>query len=487
MQIANQHLDVLIVGAGLSGIGAAYHLQTKCPDRSFALLEMRENMGGTWDLFRYPGIRSDSDMYTLGYNFRPWKAAKAIADGPAILEYIKDTASENQIDKKIAYQHKMIAANWSSADKKWTVKIAQLATGKEVEVSCQFLLMCSGYYDYDQGYTPDFQGIESFNGQLVHPQKWTSDIDYDNKKVVVIGSGATAVTLVPELAKKAAKVTMLQRSPTYIITTPSEDVIANFAKKILPAKVAYKSARWKNITLSILIYQLARRFPNFIKRLLMKLAQKELPAEVDVNVHFNPKYKPWDQRLCLIPDSDLYESLSDGSAQIVTDHIQHFTETGIQLKSGKHLEADLVVSATGLKMLMLGGATISIDNQTIKPADLFCYRGMMFNGMPNFAMTFGYTNASWTLKADLTCDYVCRILNYFKKTGATVATPIMKEELDTEPLLDFNSGYVLRDIDNLPKQGSKKPWKVHQNYVMDLISMKYNRLEDGVMEFGEKK
>lgn len=478
------YFDTIIVGAGLSGIGAAHHLQKNCPNRTFTILEARQTMGGTWDLFRYPGIRSDSDMYTLGYSFRPWKEAKAIADGPSILQYIQDTAKEGGFDKKIQYNHKVKSAYWSSKTKKWTVAVEQTDTQKTVQISCNFLLMCSGYYDYDSGYTPTFEGTDRFKGRIVHPQKWTSDVEYADKKVVVIGSGATAVTLVPELAKKAEKVTMLQRSPTYITSAPSKDIIANGLRKILPSKAAYTVSRWKNILLGMAFFKLARSKPNFVRKLFVKNAKKELGEGFEVEKHFKPKYNPWDQRVCLIPDSDLFESLKSGKAEVVTDHIKTFTETGIQLQSGQELEADLIVTATGLQMKIISGIELKVDDVLMNAPDLYCYRGMMFSDVPNFAMVFGYTNASWTLKADLTCEYICRLLKYMTKTGKQQVTPrVDASSIIETPLLDFNSGYVLRALDQLPKQGSETPWRVHQNYVKDIFNFRHSKLEDKALEF----
>ncbi len=479
------HYDVIIVGAGLSGIGAAHHLQKYCPDHSFILLEMRESMGGTWDLFKYPGIRSDSDMFTLGYSFRPWKEAKAIADGPAILQYIQNTAKDGGIDQKIKYKHKVTSSNWSSEKNHWILDAEIQDDLQSVRFTSNFLFMCSGYYSYDKGYMPQFKGTERFQGQIVHPQKWTEDIDYTDKKVVVIGSGATAVTLVPELAKKASKVTMLQRSPTYITTAPSKDFIANGLRRILPSKMAYALSRWKNILLSILFFKLARSKPQFIQKVFLKNAKKELGDGFDVEKHFKPSYNPWDQRVCLAPDGDIFESLKSGKAAIVTGHIETFTEKGIQLKSGETLEADLVVSATGLQMEILGKMQLSIDGQPLDASKRFCYRGMMFSDLPNLAMAFGYTNASWTLKCDLTCQYVCRLLNYMKKNKLQKCTPRISPEdsLDPEPLLGFTSGYVQRSLHLLPKQGKKIPWKVHQNYVLDIFNFRYSSFEDKALEF----
>lgn len=484
VQVKPQYFDIIIVGAGLSGIGAAYHLQEKCPDHSFTILEARAAMGGTWDLFRYPGIRSDSDMYTLGYSFRPWKEAKAIADGPSILQYIKDTAKDGGIDQKIQYNHKVIGASWSSEAKQWTIEVEKSDTQETLQYNCNFLLMCSGYYDYDNGYLPDFKGTERFKGRIVHPQKWTSDIEYAEKKVVVIGSGATAVTLVPELAKTAEKVTMLQRSPTYITSAPSKDFIANGLRKVLPSKAAYTISRWKNILLGLGFFKLARSKPNFVRKLFLKGAKKELGENYDVETHFNPKYNPWDQRVCLIPDSDLFESIKSGKSEVVTDNIETFTEKGLLLKSGKELKADLIVTATGLQMKIISGIELKVDGAAMNAPDLYCYRGMMFSDVPNFAMVFGYTNASWTLKADLTCEYVCRLLNYMKKTGKQQVTPRIEADSITEvPLLDFNSGYVLRALKHLPKQGSETPWRVHQNYVKDIFNFRYSKLESKELEF----
>ena len=475
--------DVIIVGAGLSGIGAAYHIQTDCADKNYLVLEGRSTLGGTWDLFQYPGIRSDSDMYTLGFPFNPWKNPKAIADGPSILQYIKDTAAKFGIDKKIQYNHKVTDASWSDEEKLWTLKISPNQNVQQVELKCKFLIMCSGYYDYDNGYTPEFAGSENFLGQLIHPQKWTSDIKYENKKVVIIGSGATAVTLVPELAKKAANVTMLQRSPTFVVTMPSVDKVAEFLKKIFPAKVAHHLARWKNILLSIVFYDASRKWPNAVRKLIKKGVQKELGKEYDLK-HFDPKYNPWDQRLCLVPDSDLFKTIKSGKAKIVTDIIERFTPKGILLKSGNELEADLIVTATGLMLQLLGGMTMHMNGVLAKPNETHCYRGVMFSEVPNFAFTVGYTNASWTLKCDLSCQFVTKVLNYMHKNNYSTCTPRFDSAtFSSEPLLDFNAGYILRAVDTLPKQGSKHPWKVYQNYVRDLFSLKFETVNDKYLEY----
>jgi cation diffusion facilitator CzcD-associated flavoprotein CzcO len=479
-----QYFDVIIVGAGLSGIGAAHYLQTRCPDRSYAILEMRPAMGGTWDLFRYPGIRSDSDMYTLGYAFRPWKEAKAIADGPAILKYIRDTAQDEGIDKKIQYNRRLRGADWKSAEAKWHLEVEDTENQEIINYSCNFLFMCSGYYSYDEGYIPDFVGNEHFKGQIIHPQKWPADLDYTNKKIIVIGSGATAVTLVPELAKKAQSVIMLQRSPTYIVSMPSKDVFANFFKKVLPEKLAYGFNRWRKVLFSLLFYKLARSRPNFVKKLIKQGVQKALGKGYDVEKHFTPKYNPWDQRLCLVPDEDLFAAIRDKKAEIITDEIEKFTETGILLKSGQELKADIIVTATGLKMSVLDKMNFKIDGQDITFSQHYMYRAMMISDVPNLAISIGYTNASWTLKTDLTCAYVCRLLNYMRKTNTKVCTPRLgQQSMVDEPLLDFNSGYVLRALPSLPKQGNKKPWRMNQNYPLDVLTIRYSSLKDPALEF----
>jgi monooxygenase len=482
------HVDVLIVGAGLSGIGAAYHLQQRCPSKSFAILEGRDAIGGTWDLFRYPGIRSDSDMYTLGYAFKPWREQKAIADGASILSYVRETARENGIDSKIRFGHRAVRASWSSADATWTVEAERGPAKELVRITCSFLYMCSGYYDYAAGYTPELPGKERFEGRIVHPQKWTEDIDYAGKRVVVIGSGATAVTLVPELAKKAAHVVMLQRSPTYVVSLPAEDAIANWLRGRLPPKVAYGITRWKNVLVSMGFYQLARRRPEGAKKRIIGLVQKELGKDYDVGKHFTPRYKPWDQRLCLVPDADLFASIRSGKSEVVTDRIKTFTEKGIELESGQVLEADLVVTATGLKLELFGGMQVTVDGQPVDASKTLNYKGMMFSDVPNLASTFGYTNASWTLKADLTGEYVCRLLNHMDATGMRQCTPRKTDpSVVEEPFLDFSSGYVQRALAKLPKQGSKRPWKLYQNYALDIVTLRYGRVDDGSMQFTSPK
>ena len=484
--MAVEHFDVLIVGAGLSGVGAAYHLQTRSPGKTYAILEGREAIGGTWDLFRYPGIRSDSDMYTLGYSFRPWREAKAIADGPSILNYVRETAADHGVDRHIRFNHNVTKASWSSETATWTVESQH--DGKTVVLTCGFLLMCSGYYDYEAGYTPDFAGAGSFAGRIVHPQHWPADLDYAGKTVVVIGSGATAVTLVPEMAKTAAHVTMLQRSPTYVVSRPAEDAMANWLRAKLPIKLAYGITRWKNVLLSMLFFNIARKKPEKTKERLIGLVRDHLGPDYDIGTHFTPRYNPWDQRLCLVPDADLFASIKAGTSSVVTDHIEAFTPAGVKLTSGKTLDADVIVTATGLVMKLAGGLQVVVDGQ---PADLsqsLSYKGMMFSDVPNFASTFGYTNASWTLKADLTAEYVCRLLNHMDRTGAAICTPRLTEtDMEIEPWLDFTSGYVQRALSILPKQGAKTPWKVHQNYALDLVTLRYGKVDDGTMEFSKAK
>jgi monooxygenase len=482
--VSLEHVDVLIVGAGLSGIGAAHHLQDRCPGKSYAILEAREEIGGTWDLFRYPGIRSDSDMHTLGYRFRPWTEAKSIADGPSILRYVRDTAREGGIDRRIRLRHRVVSAEWSSAEARWTVEAERTDTGETVSLTCGFLFMNSGYFRYDQGYTPDFPGLDRFSGRVIHPQHWPEDLDYAGKRVVVIGSGATAVTLVPAMAEEAAKVTMLQRSPTYVISMPAEDGLANRLRSILPDRVVYPIVRWKNVFLQGVSFRLSRRRPELMKKLLRRGVVKALPPGYDVDTHFTPTYDPWDQRLCLVPDADLFQALHSGRAEVVTDGIATFTERGIALESGAELEADVVVTATGLNLLFLGGMRVSIDGEAPDLAQALTYKGMMLSDFPNFAYTLGYTNASWTLKADLTSEYVCRLLNHMDAAGHRVCVPTVSDpSIVEQPLIDLNSGYILRSLDHLPKQGSKEPWKLRQNYPLDLRMLRHGPIDDGTLRF----
>lgn len=480
-----EHFDVLIVGAGLSGIGAGAHLRMECPGKSFAILEGRPSMGGTWDLFRYPGIRSDSDMYTLGYSFKPWKEGKAIADGPAILRYINETAREFDLDGSIRYNHRVRQASWSSEDAMWTVEAE--SEGNIKRFSCSFLYLCTGYYDYESGYTPDWEGFDRFSGTLVHPQKWPEELDYSGKSVLVIGSGATAVTLVPAMAENAAHVTMLQRSPTYIVSRPARDRVANFLRKVLPAKAAYALTRWKNVLLQMFFFTLSRKSPSTMKRMIAKGVRNEVGDEM-LDKHFRPKYNPWDQRLCLVPDSDLFASIREGKASVVTGEIESFTESGVRLKSGEHLEADIIVTATGLVLKLMAGLQLVVDDEPVDLSTRIAYKGMMYTDIPNAASAFGYTNASWTLKCDLTSEYVCRLINHMDRHGFDYCVPRLNDPtVKPEPALDFNSGYVLRALDTLPSQGSKMPWRLHQNYFRDVSMLRFGKLEDGTMEFGKAR
>jgi len=485
MDSSMEHVDVLVVGAGISGIGAGYHLQTLSPGRTYAIFEGREALGGTWDLFRYPGIRSDSDMFTLGYRFKPWEEAKAIADGPSILKYIREVASDHGIDSKIRYSHKVVGASWSTPEARWTVDV-DVGPGRERrQLTCVFLWMCSGYYSYDKGYQPEFAGIGRFKGRIAHPQKWTDDIDYVGKKVVVIGSGATAVTLVPSMADSgAAHVTMLQRSPTYMAMRPSQDPFATKMRKRLPLKLAYMVTRWKNVLLGMYFFQMCKRKPDRVKELLLGGVRKVLGPDHDIDTHFTPRYNPWDQRLCLVPDADFFRAMRRGKVDVVTDHIETFTETGIKLKSGKELPADLVVTATGLVLVPVGGAKLTVDGQPVDLSKRFIYKGMMYSDVPNLASVFGYTNASWTLKADLVSEYVCRILNHMDRGGWRICTPRNDDPtLSEEPWVSFSSGYIQRALKHQPKQGSRRPWKLYQNYALDLLSLRFGSIRDRAMNF----
>lgn len=470
-----EHLDVLIVGAGLSGIGAAHHVQTACPSSTYAIFEARDAIGGTWDLFRYPGIRSDSDMHTLGYPFRPWTGEKSIADGASILQYIKDTAAEEGIDRHIRFQHRIVRADWSPAEARWHVT-AERGDGGEtvetVELTCSFLYSCSGYYRYDRGYVPDFRGMDRFEGVIAHPQHWPEDLDYADKRVVVIGSGATAVTLVPSMAATAEHVTMLQRSPTYMTTVPTKNPIARALRWLLPASVAAFLLRWINALITQGSYQLSKKRPELVKKVLRKALEQQLPRGYDIDTHFTPSYNPWDQRLCAVADGDLFKAIRNDTASIVTDRVDTFTEHGILLESGEKLEADIIVPATGLELLFIGGMQLSVDGEPVDVASKLTYKGMMLQDVPNFAMAVGYTNASWTLKADLTCESVCRVLNAMADAGMRQVTPVNRDtDVSPVPLLGLMSGYIQRSQDKFPKQGSRFPWQVHQNYVRDYRAM----------------
>jgi len=477
-------VDVLIVGAGLSGIGSARHLQRECPGRSFILLESRESLGGTWDLFRYPGIRSDSDMYTLGYTFKPWPERKALADGPSILRYLREAATETGVDRKIRYRHRVTSAAWSSASSTWTVTALRTDTAETVQFTCSFLMFCSGYYDYEAGYTPEFAGREDFAGTVIHAQHWPEDLDYRGKRVVVIGSGATAVTLVPELARKTAKTTMLQRSPTYIASLPEEDPWSAYLHGKLPESWVFRIIRWKRVLLQTYVFKLSRKRPQWVRKFLLDQVRKELGEDYDVKKHFTPSYNPWDQRLCAVPEGDLFAAIREQRVEVVTDTIDRFTKRGLLLQSGEELEADIIVLATGLNMKFIGGATLSVDGEAIVPSELFVYRGMMLANVPNLVQVFGYTNSSWTLKSDLTGQFVCRLLKHMEKTGTTVAVPRMPAGgVEAAPMLDFNSGYILRSIDKFPRQGKRLPWRVYQNYIVDFINLRLRPLKDKVLQF----
>jgi cation diffusion facilitator CzcD-associated flavoprotein CzcO len=479
-----EHFDVLIVGAGISGIGAAYHLGTRCPRRSYAILEARECIGGTWDLFRYPGIRSDSDMYTLGYSFRPWTEPKAIADGPAILAYLRETARACGIERSIRFRHAVRRAAWSSQSARWTVEVERGEAREGVRFTCNFLFVCAGYYDYEQGYAPAFPGAERFAGRIVHPQRWTEDVEWAGKRVVVIGSGATAVTLVPSLAEDAAHVTMLQRSPTYIVAMPDRDRIADALRRFLPARLAYALTRWKNVGMGILVYQLCQRRPERARRMLLRGVRRALGPGFDVERHFTPSYDPWDQRLCLDPNGAFFEAIRARRVSVVTDTIECFTQTGIRLASGAELPADLIVTATGLVMKFLGGLEVSVDGARVELPKTLAYKGTMLSGVPNLAMAVGYTNASWTLKCDLSGEYVCRLLNHMEARGFQQCRPELSDpSVTAEPLIGLRSGYVERARSLFPKQGSKRPWRLHQNYLLDRLTLGHGRVDDGVMRF----
>ena len=482
--MSREHFDVLIIGAGLSGIGAGYRLQTECPGKSYAILEGRDAIGGTWDLFRYPGIRSDSDMFTLGYPFRPWNGAKAIADGPSILSYVRDTAAAYCIDRRIRFNQRVISAAWSSDTATWTVEAQAVDDGaaETTSYTCNFLYTCCGYYSYKGGFMPDFAGIDDYTGQVIHPQKWPDDLDYSGKRIVVIGSGATAVTLVPAIAEDAAHVTMLQRSPTYITALPSRDVLADKIRALLPEDLAHRVVRWKNVLLTLFFFQMSRRAPKMMRKLITDAAAKALPPTVDVDPHFVPTYNPWDQRMCLVPDGDFFKALRSGKADVVTDRIDRFTESGIRLESGAELDADIVVAATGLTLVAVGEMCLTVDGRRIDPSDTFTYRGYMLSGIPNFALCVGYTNASWTLRADLTSRSVCKLLNYMVDHGYDEAVPTVDAStIEARPLLGLSSGYIQRATGVLPRQGSRDPWNLRQNYVLDAFTTRFGDIKEDMV------
>ena len=475
-------LDVLVIGAGLSGIGFAHHLRTRLPGKAFAILEARDAVGGTWDLFRYPGVRSDSDMHTLGYQFRPWTEAKAIADGPSILNYVRQTAAEHGIADRIRFRHKVTALAWSSADALWTAQV-DTPDGPRT-LRARWVMSCTGYYEYSAGYTPEIAGLESFGGRLVHPQHWPADLDYAGKRVVVVGSGATAMTLVPAMTDRAAHVTMLQRSPTYVVSRPAVDAMADRLRRRLPAKLAYDLVRWRNVLLGMFFYQRMRKFPERAKKTLIEMARAQLPEGYDVETHFTPRYNPWDQRMCLVPDADLFRALHEGKAEVVTGHIDRVTPTGVRLTDGRELSADILVTATGLRLQPLSAMRLAVDGRAVDLGETLNYRGAMVSDVPNLAAVFGYTNASWTLKADLVSAWVCRVLQHMDAKGFASATPENRDpDLAAEPFLSFSSGYVQRAVGMFPKQGSKPPWKLHQNYVLDILTLRHAKLADGVLRF----
>lgn len=480
------HKDVIVVGAGISGIGAAYNLLKSCKSRSFSILEGRDNIGGTWDLFKYPGIRSDSDMHTLGFRFKPWINKKTIADGTSIMNYLNETVDEFNIREKILFNHKIIAANWISDKSYWELDV--LSNNQELKFTCNFLFMCGGYYSYDKPFQPNFPNQEDFNGTVIHPQFWDESLNYDNKNIIVIGSGATAVTLVPALARRAKHVHMLQRSPSYILSRPEEDVINTRLKKVLPAKLAYFLTRWKNIVLTSFFFFMSRKYPERTKTRVIEMVKEELGEEYDVEKHFTPSYKPWDQRMCLVPDGDLFKALKDKSATVVTDHIEKFTNEGILLKSGAELKADIIISATGIELNVLNDIKVCIDGRDIEPHNRLSYKGMMLGGVPNLAFSFGYVNASWTLRADLTCEYVCRLLNQMDKQKVSTCMP--QEDptaVSDDEYIDFTSGYVQRALDRLPKQGNKSPWKNYQNYLIDIFYVRIFSIKDSTIRFYNSK
>jgi cation diffusion facilitator CzcD-associated flavoprotein CzcO len=482
--MTQNHFNVIVVGAGISGIGAGYYLQKKCPNKSFVILEGRDNIGGTWDLFRYPGIRSDSDMNTMGFRFKPWMGVKSIADGPSILSYLHETVKENDLNKKIHFNQWVNEASWSSRDSQWTVQVENKKTQELQDFTCDFLFLCGGYYNYEEGYTPHFAGRENFLGQIIHPQKWPKNLDYKNKKVVVIGSGATAVTIIPTMAEKAAHVTMLQRSPTYFLSAPDEDPVGNFLRKFISSKLTYKLVRWKNIRFQWWFFQKCRKFPKKVKEFLIKQVREELGPNYDIETHFTPKYNPWEQRMCLVPNGDFFNAINAGKASVITDHIDRFTKKGIKLKSGGEVEADLIVTATGLNLEVCNGIKLEVDNNEVDISKTMTYKGMMFSDIPNLVATFGYTNASWTLRADLTSEYVCRLLNFMDKKGYANCCPRTAEHVEPDgDWLDFTSGYVKRSMHKFPKQGSRDPWRNTQNFPKDVLAIRWGNIDNKELKF----
>ncbi|MFJ7789329.1 flavin-containing monooxygenase [Pseudomonas sp. NPDC096925] len=476
-------LDILIMGAGVSGIGAAAYLRRHQPNKTFAILESRERMGGTWDLFRYPGIRSDSDLYTFGFDFKPWTKAKSLADAADILEYLREAIDEYELGPFIQYQQKVVSADWQSDRGLWTVRIEDGQAAQIRTIECRWLFSAGGYYRYDQGFTPRFEGTEQFKGQIIHPQHWPENLDYTGKRVVVIGSGATAVTLIPAMADKVTSITMLQRTPSYIINQPASDSVAAFLRKLLPEQTAYNLTRYKNAKITLAFWGFCQRFPKLSKKLLLWLTRKELPKDYPVDVHFNPPYNPWDQRLCSVPEGDLFKAISAGKADIVTDHIARFTESGVLLKSGKTLEADIIVTATGLNVQLFGGITLHKDGTPVVLSETLAYKGMMLSGVPNFAFAVGYTNSSWTLKVCLLCDHFCRLLGFMANEGYNVCEPKAPAGIKTRPLLDFGAGYVQRALDSMPRQGPCEPWVMSMDYFRDVKLLRRGKVADKCLSF----
>jgi monooxygenase len=479
-----EHLDVLIVGAGISGIAAATRLGRRCPGKSYAILEARGVIGGTWDLYRYPGVRSDSDIHTLGFGFKPWEGTRSLADGDAILAYVREAAEETGVDRRIRFHHRVVRTEWSSSESRWEVEVERTDTGETVLLTCGFVWVCSGYFRYDDGYLPEFEGTERFAGRIAHPHRWPKDLEYAGKRVVVIGSGATAVSLVPALAEDAEHVTMLQRSPSYVFPVPAVDPFAQALRRVLPLRAAYAVTRWKDILNGTFVFWLCRRHPEVAKRIIRRAAERALPADFDFDTHLTPRYNPWEQRPCALRDGDLFEAINDGSVGIVTDRIETFTESGLRLESGAELDADVIITATGFNLQFLGGMRVLVDGEEVDIGRVLTYKGMMASGVPNLAFTIGYTNASWTLKVELTCDFVCRLLNHMDENGLAECVPQVNDpSIREEPIIDFSSGYVQRSIDKLPKQGSKEPWRLRQNYLLDSRMIRRRPIDDGALRF----
>ncbi|MFL9875784.1 flavin-containing monooxygenase [Paraburkholderia megapolitana] len=481
--LPTDHVEVLIVGAGISGIGMARYLSDAHPGKHYQILETRSELGGTWSLFRYPGIRSDSDLYTFGYAFKPWTNEKSIADAASILEYLREAAREGDVERHIRYGQRVISANWRSAEAQWEVIVEAVATGARRTMTCRWFFCAGGYYRYEEGFTPRFEGLERFKGQVIHPQHWPEDLDYSGKNVVVIGSGATAMTLIPAIAPKAAHVTMLQRTPTYVLSLPSRDTLGNALHRILPSELAHALIRRKNISLSRAIWRFCKRYPQAARKLIRYANRKSLPEGYPVDEHFNPPYNPWDQRVCAVPDGDMFRALRKGKASVVTDHIDTFTETGIRLKSGRELNADIVVTATGLNVQLFGGISLAKDGEPIDLSKAVAYKGLMLSGIPNFAFAIGYTNASWTLKVGLVCEHFCRLLTYMDKNGYASCQPVAPEGLPTRPLLDFGAGYVQRALDKLPRQGPGAPWVMSMDYFQDVKLLRKGAVADKALAF----